>query len=457
MGLEVIILAAGKGTRMYSDLPKVLHKVAGKAMLTHVIDCAKQLSPDAIHVIIGHGAELVKSTLKEEEIFWCMQDPQLGTGHAVQQALPNIEDQQNVLVLYGDVPLLNINTLKVLVENLANNQLVLLSAKLKDPTGYGRIVRQGNKVQRIVEQKDADDETLVINEINSGILACNAKKLKHWLSQINDNNEQREYYLTDCIELAVNEKEKVKAIVCENEEEILGVNNKLHLAQVERIFQSKIAEQLMCKGVTLIDPARIDVRGRLETGKDVEIDINCVFIGNNYLGNGVIVGTNSVIINSHISDGTRIHANCHIENASIGEKCEMGPFARIRPDTVLEENVKVGNFVEIKKANVKSGSKINHLSYIGDSEIGKDVNIGAGTITCNYDGANKHRTIIGDNVFVGSDTQFIAPVKIGDGATIGAGSTITKDTPKEKLSLARSKQITIDSWQRPQKNHKRNI
>ena len=455
MGLEVIILAAGRGTRMYSDMPKVLHKVAGKTMLGHVIDCAKQLSPDAIHVVIGHGAELVKSTFDEEEIIWCIQDQQFGTGHAVQQALPNIDEQQNILVLYGDVPLLNIDTLKALVEDLANNELVFLSAKLKDPTGYGRIVRHNNKVQRIVEQKDADNETLAINEINSGILASNTAKLKHWLSQINDNNAQQEYYLTDCIELAVKEKENVEAIVCENDEEILGVNNKLHLAQVERIFQSRIAEQLMCKGVTLIDPARIDVRGRLETGKDVEIDINSVFIGNNYLGDEVVVGANSVIINSQISSGTRIYANCHIENAIVGEQCELGPFARIRPETVLEENVKVGNFVEIKKANVKTGSKINHLSYIGDSELGKNVNIGAGTITCNYDGANKHRTIIGDNVFVGSDTQFIAPVTVGDGATIGAGSTITKDTPKEKLSLSRSKQITIDSWQRPQKNLKR--
>ena len=452
MGLEIIILAAGKGTRMYSELPKVLHKVAGKPMLGHVIDCAKELSPDTIHVVIGHGAELVQTTLSEENILWCLQKEQLGTGHAVQQALPNIDDQQNVLILYGDVPLLTTDTLKTLLADLANNQLVLLSAKLNDPTGYGRIVRENKNVKCIVEQKDADSETLKVKEINSGILASNAGKLKHWLSKTNNNNTQKEYYLTDCIELAVNEQNSVEAIICDNEEEILGVNNKQHLAYVERVFQSQMANQLMLNGVTLIDPTRIDVRGNLLTGKDVEIDINSLFIGENVLGDGVTIGSNAVIINSQINAGTRIHANCHIENANIGEKCELGPFARIRPETVLAENVKVGNFVEIKKANVKTGSKINHLSYIGDSDLGKDVNIGAGTITCNYDGANKHRTIIGDNVFVGSDTQFIAPVTIGDGATIGAGSTITKDSPEQKLTLARSKQITIDSWQRPKKN-----
>jgi len=452
MGLEIIILAAGKGTRMHSELPKVLHKVAGKPMLAHVINCAKKLSPDAIHVVIGHGAELVKLELSEEIINWCVQTEQLGTGHAVQQALPEIKDDQNVLILYGDVPLLKLETLKSLISALTNNQLVLLSAKLNDPTGYGRIVRENRKVRRIIEQKDAEEDTLNINEINSGILASNASKLKNWLSKTNNQNAQKEFYLTDCIELAVNDQDNVEAIICESEEEILGVNNKIHLAQVERIFQKRIAKLLMTNGVTLIDPARIDVRGKLQTGKDVEIDINCVFIGDNILGDGVTIGANAVVINSQIRAGTNIHANCHIENANIGENCELGPFARIRPDTVLAENVKVGNFVEIKKANVKTGSKINHLSYIGDSDLGENVNIGAGTITCNYDGANKHRTTIGDNVFVGSDTQFVAPVIIGDGATIGAGSTITKDSPEQKLTLSRSKQISIDGWQRPRKN-----
>jgi len=452
MGLEVIILAAGKGARMYSDLPKVLHKIAGRPMLAHVIDCAKELSPDAIHVVIGHGAELVKTELSTEKINWCLQSEQIGTGHAVLQALPNINDEQNVLILYGDVPLIKSETLKALISDLENSQLVLLSAKLNDPTGYGRIVRKDKKVQRIIEQKDADNEILNVNEINSGILASNAGKLKYWLSKTNNKNAQKEFYLTDCIEFAVSDQNKVEAIICENEEEILGVNNKIHLAQVERIFQDRIAEGLMSNGVTLIDPARIDVRGSLAVGKDVEIDINSVFIGDNILGDGVSIGVNTVIINSKLGFGTRIHANCYIENSIIGEKCELGPFARIRPETVLAGNVKVGNFVEMKKSNVKTGSKINHLSYIGDSDLGQNVNIGAGTITCNYDGANKHRTIIGDNVFVGSDTQFIAPVTIGDGATIGAGSTITKDSPEQKLTLARSKQFTIDNWQRPKKD-----
>jgi bifunctional UDP-N-acetylglucosamine pyrophosphorylase/glucosamine-1-phosphate N-acetyltransferase len=477
MGLEIIILAAGKGTRMHSDLPKVLHKVAGKPMLAHVIDTAQQLSPDAIHIVIGHGSDLVKQTIQNEKISWCLQEQQLGTGHAVQQALPNIKnDQQNILILYGDVPLLKTETLQNLINELSNKQLVLLSALLEDPTGYGRIVREHKKdtysqgevqrnanntlsdakenVKAIVEQKDADPTTLKIKEINSGILAAQAGHLKEWLSNISNNNAQKEYYLTDCIALAVKQNQKVEAIICGDENEILGVNNKLNLSQVERLFQHRIANELMTKGVTLTDPKRIDVRGNLETGKDVEIDVNSVFIGNNQLGDGVSIGANAIIINSKIYAGTKILANCHIENANIGEHCELGPYARIRPDTDLANNVKVGNFVEIKKANVKTGSKINHLSYIGDSDVGENVNIGAGTITCNYDGANKHRTTIGDNVFVGSDTQFIAPVTIGSGATIGAGSTITKDTPEQKLTLARSKQFTIDNWQRPQKKPK---
>ena len=477
MGLEVIILAAGKGTRMHSDLPKVLHQVAGEAMLKHVIATAKELMPDAIHVVVGHGAEQVKNTIQDETIDWCLQENQLGTGHAVQQALPNIKDQQDVLVLYGDVPLLKQKTLQQLIDQLTHKQLVLLSAVLADPTGYGRIVREDtqetysqgkvqqasnnaavdklNQVRKIVEQKDANEAILNIKEINSGILAAKAKDLKHWLEKVNNNNAQQEFYLTDCIALAVQQGQKVEAIICEDENEILGINNKLHLAKVERLYQQGIASLLMNAGVTLIDPARIDVRGKLDTGKDVNIDVNCVFIGNNILGDGVSIGANAVVINSQIKAGSKVLANCHIENADIGENCELGPFARIRPDTTLAENVKVGNFVEIKKSNIEVGSKINHLSYIGDTEMGKQVNIGAGTITCNYDGANKHRTVIGDNVFVGSDSQFVAPVTIGDGATIGAGSTITKDTPKDKLTLARNKQFTIETWKRPEKNSKK--
>ncbi len=479
MGLEVIILAAGKGTRMNSELPKVLHPVAGQAMLAHVIATAEKLTPDAIHVVIGHGSEKVKQTITSKNINWCLQEQQLGTGHAVLQALPDIKnDSQNVLILYGDVPLLKQTTLQDLLDCLSNKDLVLLSAILDDPTGYGRIVRSGpketfsqtysqgeiqrnsndvtgnylNKVQAIVEQKDADQATQEIKEINSGILAAKSGDLKQWLADVSNNNAQQEYYLTDCIALAVKQNQSVEGIVCNDNNEILGVNNKAHLAQVERLYQLEQAEQLMTAGVTLMDPSRIDVRGNLSTGKDVSIDINCVFVGENEIGDNVNIGANAVIINSQIKSGTTVLPNCHIENANIGEKCDIGPFARIRPDTNLAENVKVGNFVEIKKANVSSGSKINHLSYIGDTDMGKGVNIGAGTITCNYDGANKHRTIIGDNVFVGSDTQLVAPVTIGDGATIGAGATITKDAPENKLTLARSKQVSIDGWQRPKKS-----
>ena len=452
MGLDIIILAAGQGKRMHSDLPKVMHKIAGKPMLAHVIERAKSLSPQTINVVIGHGADQVKANINEGPVNWCLQDEQLGTGHAVQQACLDLKDDQNVLVLYGDVPLLTSATLQKLVDKLTQCDLALLSTKAIDPTGYGRIVRDAqNKVQRIVEQKDADSSTLNINEINTGTLAARTNLLKQWLAQTNSDNIQQEYYLTDCVELAVNAQHRVEAIVCDNPSEVLGVNNKVQLAEVERIYQRHTAEQLMENGATLMDPNRIDIRGDLHIGKNIEIDVNTVFVGTSHLGDEVKIGANTVIINSSIEAGTCIRANCYIEDAIVGRNCELGPFARIRPQTKLDENVKVGNFVEIKKSNIKSGSKINHLSYIGDAILGKDVNIGAGTITCNYDGANKHSTIIGDNVFVGSDTQFIAPITIGSGATIGAGSTITKDTPKEKLTLARSKQVTIENWQRPKK------
>lgn len=452
MGLHIIILAAGQGKRMHSNLPKVLHKVAGKPMLAHVINCAQKLSPERVHVVIGHGGEQVQAAISDKSIHWCTQSIQLGTGHAVQQALPGLPDDNNVVVLYGDVPLLTSSTLQSLVEKLAKNDLVILSAEVTDPTGYGRIVRDpDNYVHRIVEQKDADERELAINEINTGILATKIKLLKEWLSQINNDNAQQEFYLTDCIELAVQNKCSVEAMICNDASEILGINNKSQLANIERTYQRQQAEKLMADGVTLMDPNRIDVRGDLTIGNNVEIDVNSIFEGTNEIGDNVKIGANTVLINSTIKAGTCIHPNCHIENASVGHNCVLGPFARIRPETVLSENVKVGNFVEVKKSNIREGSKVNHLSYIGDSDLGQNVNIGAGTITCNYDGANKHRTIIGDNVFVGSDTQFVAPVTIGDGATIGAGSTITKDTPEQKLTLSRSKQVSIDNWQRPSK------
>jgi len=452
MGLEVIILAAGQGTRMQSDLPKVLHAVAGKPMMAHVLETAKKLAPEKVHVVIGHAGEQIKNHFSDHAINWCVQEEQLGTGHAVQQAMPNINAQQNILILYADVPLLSESSLQLLTKQLTKKDIVLLSAIVDDPTGYGRIVRDSNKIQRIVEEKDADESTQKIKEINTGILACNAEVLEKCLSHLTSDNAQGEFYLTDCIEIGVSLGHSVEAIVCEDFEEVSGINNKQQLAQIERTYQLRVAKQLMQQGVTLMDPARFDVRGSLNVGKDVEIDVNALFIGDNTLGDNVKIGSNAVIINSTINSSTRIHANCHIENAIIGNNCELGPFARIRPDTILDENIKVGNFVEIKKSKIKSNSKINHLSYIGDSELGKNVNIGAGTITCNYDGANKHSTIIGDDVFVGSDTQFVAPVSIADGSTIGAGSTITKNTPKDKLTLSRSKQVTMNNWQRPKKH-----
>lgn len=455
MSLHIIILAAGQGQRMHSDLPKVLHKVAGKPMLEHVLKCAQELSPQAIHVVVGHGGDQVKSAIGGAAINWCLQDRQLGTGHAVQQALTNLPDDSDILILYGDVPLLTPATLQALVEQLPRRDLVLLSALLTNPTGYGRVVRDAkNRVQGIVEQKDAGDDALAIREINTGILATRTNLLREWLACIGNDNAQREYYLTDCVKLAVQRRHEVKVLVCDDCDEIQGVNDKAQLARVERIYQRRMAEELMGKGVTLMDPNRIDVRGELDVCRDVEIDVNTVFVGTNHLGDRVRIGANSVVINSTIKGGTCIHENCHIENAVIGHDCEIGPFARIRPDTRLAKDVRIGNFVEIKKANVATRTKINHLSYIGDSDLGADVNIGAGTITCNYDGANKHSTVIGDNVFVGSDTQLIAPVTIGAGATIGAGSTITKDAPKEKLTLTRSKQVTMDHWQRPEKVNK---
>ncbi len=452
MKLHVIILAAGQGKRMRSTVPKVLHKVAGRPLLAHVIACAQSLSPQAIHIVVGHGNDQVKAAIDDDSIHWYLQRQQAGTGHAVQQVLPHLKDDRTVLVLYADTPLLVADTIQSLLLRLRRHDLVLLSAELSDPTGYGRIVRDAQgKVQRIVEQQDADSNVLVINEINTGILATRVELLQAWLAQVNNNNAQQEYYLTDCTALAVQSQRKVEAIICNDPDEVLGINNRVQLAQVERLYQRRIAARLMHDGATLMDPHRIDVRGNLRVGEDVEIDVNTVFEGTNQLGDSVKIGANTIIINSTIGSGTCIHANCHIENATVGNNCELGPFARLRPDTRLDKNVKVGNFVEIKKSRVRADSKINHLSYIGDSELGAHVNIGAGTITCNYDGANKHRTIIGDNVFVGSDTQFVAPITIGDGATIGAGSTITRDAPKGKLTLTRCKQVTLDNWQRPAK------
>ncbi|MEE9492846.1 MAG: bifunctional UDP-N-acetylglucosamine diphosphorylase/glucosamine-1-phosphate N-acetyltransferase GlmU [Gammaproteobacteria bacterium] len=456
MSVSVIILAAGKGTRMYSFLPKVLHCVGDKPLLQHVIDAARTLQPDTINVVYGHCGEAVVNQISEPDIVWVEQLEQLGTGHAVKQALPDIEDTATVLVLYGDVPLITETTLRKLIIQAEQGGLAVLTALMNEPTGYGRMIRDSNgKLVGIVEEKDATDDQRSINEINTGFLACNAGKLKSWLSQLTNNNAQGEYYLTDIVALAAKENTKISSSLADNLFEIQGINDRQQLAIIERHFQKCCAEKLMHSGVTLADPARFDLRGELNTGQDCFIDINAVFSGKVTLGNGVHIEPNCIIKDASIEDGVYIKANTVIDNAYIGKQSIIGPFARIRPETVLDERVHIGNFVEIKKSNIQAGSKVNHLSYIGDTEMGSDVNVGAGTITCNYDGANKHLTRIGDNVFIGSDSQLIAPVTVNDGSTIGAGSTITKDTPASELTLSRAPQQTIMGWIRPRKAGKK--
>lgn len=452
MDLSVVILAAGQGSRMRSRLPKVLHKLGHKPLLTHVIDVAEQLSAQDIHVVYGHGGEVVRDVLADRNVSWVKQEEQLGTGHAVAQAAAHLIDDHTVLVLYGDVPLTTRETLQQLLEQVSTTSMGLLTAVLPNPHGYGRIVRNSDRVvQCITEEKDATEAIRKITEVNTGILAVSGGKLKEWLGRLKNNNAQGEYYLTDIIAMAVSDGIEVKTSQASAVEEVEGINNRSQLARIERYYQRQQAEQLMAVGVTLKDPARFDLRGTVETGSDVVIDINVILEGNVVLGNEVEIGANCVITNTTIADGCIIFPNSVIENATLGRECTIGPFARIRPDTNLAAKVKVGNFVEVKKAEVGEGSKISHLSYVGDSIIGKDVNIGAGTITCNYDGANKHITEIGDGAFIGSDSQLVAPVKIGAGATIGAGSTITSDTPAGALTLTRTKQRSIESWTRPQK------
>jgi bifunctional UDP-N-acetylglucosamine pyrophosphorylase/glucosamine-1-phosphate N-acetyltransferase len=452
MNIEVIILAAGQGTRMKSDKPKVLHELGGKPMLAHVISTAQQLDADKIHVVYGHGADQVHEQLGHLDVDWAEQSEQLGTGHAVQQAMPNVGDDCTALIVYGDVPLIRQDTLEKLIKTVDDQHMGLLTTILSDPVGYGRIVRNDNgQVIKIVEHKDADDSVLAINEINTGIMAVRAIHLHKWLDQLDNNNVQSEYYLTDIIEMACNDGVSVVATMTNDEVEVTGINDKIQLQAMERAYQIRLANDLMRKGVTMADARRFDLRGSCEVGKDVNIDVNVVMEGHIVLGNKVTIGPNVLLQNVSIGDDVVVLANSVLENSVIGAGSRIGPFARIRPETRLAENTFVGNFVEIKKSTVGTGSKINHLSYIGDAEIGKHVNIGAGTITCNYDGANKFKTIIGDNAFIGSDTQLVAPVTVGKGATIGAGSTITRDTPEVKLTLSRSKQVTIDNWQRPQK------
>ncbi|MBL1275097.1 MAG: bifunctional UDP-N-acetylglucosamine diphosphorylase/glucosamine-1-phosphate N-acetyltransferase GlmU [Ectothiorhodospiraceae bacterium] len=454
MPLSVVVLAAGQGTRMKSDLPKVLHCIAGQPLVEHVIKDALALKASDIHVVYGHGGEQVQNALSAYDLIWAQQTERLGTGHAVEQALPAIPDDHLILLLYGDVPLITVATLKrlitVSVTEAGNDALALLTAKLSDPTGYGRIVRDNDgNIQAIVEQKDATESQLTITEINTGMLAVKGKLLKKWINKLDNNNAQGEFYLTDIVGMAAKDGVPITSANPTEISEIEGVNNKRQLAGLERAFQLRQAHQLMESGLTLLDPARFDLRGELIIGRDVSIDINAVLEGQIVLGDGVTIGPNAVLKNVSIGSGTQVHANCVLEDSVVGSDCDIGPYARLRPQTTLADKVKVGNFVEIKKSTIAEASKVNHLSYVGDTTMGSNVNIGAGTITCNYDGANKHQTVIGNNVFVGSGTQLVAPITIADGATIGAGSTITKDAVANKLTLTRPKQLSVDNWQRP--------
>ena len=454
MKITTIILAAGKGTRMCSDLPKVLHKIANRPLLRHVYDMSYQLNNNAIKIVYGHGANLVRKVLADIDVSWVEQKQQLGTGHAVQQVSDQISDSDIVLILYGDVPLLKLATVKGLLANVSDKTLALLTVKLKNPTGYGRIVRDTlGKVTKIVEEKDASITEKKIVEGNTGIMAVQGNKLKKWLNQLSNHNAQGEYYLTDIIEMAVADQITIITTQPESVDEVLGVNNRIQLSHLERVYQQEQAIMLMERGVTLMDPARFDLRGTIvELGIDIVCDVNVIIEGENSIGNNVIIGANTHIKNSSIGDNVEVLANCIIENSVVGQGSKIGPYARLRPETVLAENVHIGNFVELKKSTVASFSKINHLSYIGDATVGAQVNIGAGTITCNYDGVNKFRTIIEDGAFIGSDTQLIAPVTVGKNATIGAGSTITRDSPENQLTLSRAKQMTLAGWKRPVKH-----
>ncbi len=453
MKLQTIILAAGQGKRMRSSVPKVLHKIGGKALLAHVHDLAMQLGDNSVNVIYGHGGDQVRTTLGELKTEWTEQKEQLGTGHAVMQVSNWIDNASTVLILYGDVPLLKLETVTKLIEYADKGGMGLLTVSLDDPTGYGRIERNANgDVTSIVEEKDANLEQREIREVNTGILAVNGNRLLGWLNQLTNQNAQGEYYLTDIIALAVADSVTIETTQPADQNEVLGINNRLQLAQLERVYQMLQAQALMESGITLLDPSRFDLRGEIVShGQDVEIDVNVLIEGQVKLGERVKIGPNVIIKDSHIGDDVEIFANSLIDRANIGAGSHIGPFARIRPESTLGEYVHIGNFVEIKKTTVGNSTKINHLSYIGDSIIGSNVNVGAGTITCNYDGANKHLTIIEDGAFIGSDTQLVAPVKIGRNATIGAGSTITKNAPDGQLTLSRSKQDSIPGWQRPVK------
>lgn len=451
MALTVVILAAGQGTRMKSALPKVLQPLAGRPLLAHVLDRAEALKPARIVVVYGHGGDLVRETFADRGLQWALQSEQLGTGHAVQQAVPDIPDDHRVLVLCGDVPQIKTSSLEPMVSG-ASDGVTVLTANLPDPTGYGRIVRKGGAVTGIVEHKDATEEELAITEINTGMMAAPADRLKRWLANLKADNAQQEYYLTDIIGMAIADGLPVNAVSTARPEEGLGVNDRRQLAEAERGLQRDYANALMAAGATLADPSRIDVRGDVRVGQDVFIDVNVVLEGEVELGDRVRVGVNTVIRNASIGADTTIEPNCVIDDARVGDGCSVGPFTRLRPGAELADRAKAGNFVEIKKSQIGPGSKVNHLTYIGDATVGADVNVGCGTITCNYDGANKHRTVIGDGAFIGSGVELVAPVTVEPGATIGAGTTLTKDAPEGQLTLGRARQATIKGWQRPRKS-----
>lgn len=452
MPLSVVILAAGQGKRMHSDLPKVLQPLGGGTLLEHVLRTATRLNPAAMYVVYGHGGEQVVNMFKQLPVQWVLQAEQLGTGHALMQALPQIPDEHDVLVLYGDVPMLRQKTLEALVASAQRGELAILTANLSNSTGYGRILRDAaGEVRGVVEEKDATPEQRRLKEASTGPLAAHAASLRGWLKNIGNDNAQKEYYLPDVIGLAVKDGTLVTAILAEIEEEVAGVNDRRQLAAAERALRRQSAEALMQRGVTLRDPERIDLRGDLQCGRDVLIDINCIFEGRVRLGNHVRIGPNVLMRDCELGDDTEVFANCVLENAVVGARARIGPFARIRPETLLADEVHIGNFVEVKQSRLGRGTKANHLAYLGDAEIGKQVNVGAGTITCNYDGVNKHRTVIGDDAFIGSNSSLVAPVTVGAGATIGAGSVISKDAPAGELTLERAEQRTVKGWKRPKK------
>ncbi len=451
MNLAVVILAAGKGTRMKSDLPKVLHPIAGRPMVQHVVDAAGALDPANTVLIYGHGGDAVRRAVTGSRLQWAEQAEQLGTGHAVAQALPHLEEDV-VLVLYGDVPLIQPQTLRDFVARVDDRSLALMTLTLADPSGYGRVIRDAEgKVRRVVEQKDASDDEKAVREINTGILACTRRFLNDSLPRLSNSNAQGEYYLTDLIAMAVDSGMEVVTEQPGHAWEVDGVNDRVQLARLERVYQRVRAEALMRDGVTLLDPDRLDIRGNLRCGQDVTLDINTVLVGDVEIGDRVTVGPNCLIRNARIGSGTHIEANSVVDGAVVGENCQVGPFARLRPGTELATQAKVGNFVETKKAYVGEGSKVNHLTYIGDSRIGKGVNVGAGTITCNYDGVNKFQTVMKDGAFIGSNSSLVAPVTIGENATVGAGSVVTKDVPDQGLAVARGQQRNIQNWSRPEK------